>query len=267
VSSAITSGGGGGSVAAGSTISGATTTLDLLTLKTTDDNTTKDALRVVSSADAELMTVTPTGRVLAAAGTASLPGIGFLADDDGSGTGFYRVGADRLGVTIAGSNAYTFDDSTQVMVPNTDGVTILGGTSRQLKIVYAKGVQGANVKTLTESSATGFVTITVATSEIASGVIYYTVFAKDATNTQAKSGELFFSAAANSSGVVTAATVSDVNTLNPCTSGTLTNTMDSTTAANATTIRANAASSLTQTTLEIRYFIVALSGTFTVTAL
>jgi hypothetical protein len=125
---------------------------------------------------------------------------------------------------------------------------------------------GAGSKTLTESVATGFVTISVASSEVTAGLIEYAVVAADATNTQAKSGQVFFSAAANSTGTVTAAALSDVNTLNPCTSGTLTNTMTQTTAANSITFLANAASSLTQTTLVVRYRVTLYSGTATVTA-
>ena len=127
-------------------------------------------------------------------------------------------------------------------------------------------VRGGATKTLTESSATAFVALTLANSETVAGRVVYTIIAKDATNTQGLSGELFFSAAADSSGTVTAATLSDQHNQNPCTSGTLTNTMDQTTGANTLTLRANAVSSLTQTTLEIRYRVELLAGTAAVAA-
>jgi hypothetical protein len=264
VSSAITSGGGGSSSSGTPpyTITGATTTNDLLTLKTTDDNTTKDALRVLSSADAEVFTVGPTGGVLASP-TVGYSFIGDTATKIVGGSGlmaFYSNGNQQLQI------GNTINALVNLIAAN-DLAPTLGSPSGRWLNTYTANIQGSQTKTLTESSATGFVTITVASSEGAAGRIDYTILAKDATNTQLKSGQLFFSAAANSTGTVTAAAVSDVNTLNPCTSGTLTNTMDSTQAANATTIRANAASSLTQTTLEIRYRVVSLGGTFTVTPL
>jgi hypothetical protein len=121
-------------------------------------------------------------------------------------------------------------------------------------------VTGGSVKTLTESSATAYVALNVPNSDGCAGKIVYTVFAKDATNTQIVSGELFFSAVANSTGTVTAATLSDQHNLNPVSSGTLTNTMTQTTAANTLTLNANAVSSLTQTTLEIRYRVESQGG-------
>lgn len=121
-------------------------------------------------------------------------------------------------------------------------------------------VTGGSVKTLTESSATAFVALNVPNSDGCAGKVVYTVFAKDATNTQIVSGELFFSAVANSTGTVTAATLSDQHNLNPVSSGTLTNAMTSSTAANTLTLSSNAVSSLTQTTLEIRYRVESQGG-------
>ena len=161
------------------------------------------------------------------------------------------VGTTGSWIPIGGSNSLDLGAS---------GTTVRTG-------YFGTSIQGGRTKTLTESAATGFVTITVANSEVACGRVSYTIIAKDATNTQAVSGELFFSAAATSDGVVTADAVSDQHVLNPRTSGTLTNTMTSTTAANSITLLANAVSSLTQTTLEIRYRVESLGGTFTVTGL
>jgi hypothetical protein len=169
-------------------------------------------------------------------------------------------------IAVAGSNKWLFSSTS--LGPTGNNAQDLGTTANQVKSAYiATSIQGSQTKTLTETSATGFVTITVPSSGGCAGYVDYTVFAADATNTQLKSGQLYFSAAATSGGTVTAATISDVNTLNPVTSGTLTNTMTSTTAANATTLLANATSSLTQTTLEIRYRVMLQGGTCTVTGL
>jgi hypothetical protein len=186
-----------------------------------------------------------------------------------TGTGTQRsivINGLQTTIAVAGSNKWLFSSTS--LGPTGNNAQDLGTTANQVKSAYiATSIQGSQTKTLTETSATGFVTITVPSSGGCAGYVDYTVFAADATNTQQVSGQLFFSAAANSSGTVTAAAVSDQHTLNPVTSGTLTNTMTSTTAANATTLLANATSSLTQTTLEIRYRVMLQGGTCTITGL
>lgn len=147
---------------------------------------------------------------------------------------------------------------------NTYDWGIAGGEWRS---VYLKtSIQGGNVKTLTESSNTNFGTVSVANVGTCDGEVYYTIFAADATNAQSISGILHFAAVANSSGTVTS-TSAELNALNPVSTGTLTNTFTLTNGANLLTIGANAASSLTQTTLNITYRIHVSSGTCTVTAL
>jgi hypothetical protein len=189
-----------------------------------------------------------------------------------TGTGTVRqvsINGSAVNIQVAGSTRLQISNT--AIVPAAAGNTIdlgsttLGQTFRHAYI--ATSIQGGAVKTLTETSATGFVTITVPNSGGCAGYVDYTVFAADATNTQLKSGQLYFSAAATSGGTVTAATISDVNTLNPVTSGTLSNTMTQTTGANLITLLANATSSLTQTTLEIRYRVMLQGGTCTVTGL
>lgn len=185
-----------------------------------------------------------------------------------TGTGTQRnmtLNGNTINLQAAGSTRWIL--SSGDFSPSTVGIDV-GKTGAQIRTTYlALSLQGSTTKTLTETSATGFVTITVPNSGGCAGYVDYTVFAADATNTQLVSGQLFFSAAATNAGVVTAATISDQHNLNPVTSGTLTNTMTSTTAANATTLLANATSSLTQTTLEIRYRVMLQGGTCTVTGL
>jgi hypothetical protein len=187
-----------------------------------------------------------------------------------TGTGTQRDvrinGGGAVTVQVAGTSQV--DVISGALRGSAAGTKDLGTTTVNWRSLYlGTSIQGSSTKTLTETSATGFVTITVPNSGGCAGYVDYIVFAADATNTQIKSGMLFFSAVATSGGTVTAAAVSDVNTLNPVTSGTLTNTMTSTTAANATTLLANATSSLTQTTLEIRYRVMLQGGTCTVTGL
>jgi hypothetical protein len=209
---------------------------------------------------------TMTGALLFPDGAPGAPSIAWASDADGSGTGFYRGAANNIYVVANGSASVRMNSGG--ILPVTTNAADFGTSALQWRTLYlAASLQGGATKTLAETSATGFVTITVPSSGACSGKAVYTVFAADATNTQAVSGELHFSAVANSSGTVTAAAVSDQHTLNPVSSGTLTNTMTSTTAANSTTLLSNATSSLTQTTLEIRYRIELDAGACTVTGL
>jgi hypothetical protein len=65
---------------------------------------TSDIFVVENSAGADRFIVTNTA-VEIPAGTVSVPGIGFIDDADGTGTGLYRVGADTIGFTTAGTKA------------------------------------------------------------------------------------------------------------------------------------------------------------------
>lgn len=132
-----------------------------------------------------------------------------------------------------------------------------GKHNRQMFITYSASYLGANIKTLTESAATDFVRLQVSNGEACSGHFDYTIRASDATNTQAKTGQLFFSFVADAAGTVTAAALSDTNTANPVSAGTLTNTFTQTTGAGTLTFSANAVSSLAQTTLDLKYQLVA----------
>lgn len=192
----------------------------------------------------------------------------FIVGAEKTGTGTVRetqiTGNGIRMLSNNGAAAWLFNTH---MVPITTNASDIGSTASVVRTLYVSSIQGSLTKTLPETTATGFVTITVPNSGGCAGKAVYTVFAADATNTQLVSGELFFSAAATSAGTVTAAAISDQHVLNPVTSGTLTNTMTATNAANATTLLANATSSLTQTTLEIRYRIELQGGNCTVTGL
>lgn len=186
-----------------------------------------------------------------------------------NGSGTLRAAtfnAAQLNFATAGSTRWFV--SGNALSPAVTNTVDLGATNAAVKNAYiATSLQGSATKTLAETSATGFATVAIPNSGGCAGKAVYTVFAADATNTQLVSGELFFSAAATNAGVVTAATISDQHALNPVTSGTLTNTMTSTTGANLLTLLANATSSLTQTTLEVRYRIELQGGVCSVTGL
>lgn len=186
---------------------------------------------------------------------------------DAAGTSAFRNGTNAQSLRVYNSDSAGDDSFYEIDNRTTVGTCYQGPRATGAGASLVPVMIGAGVKTLTESAATGFVSLSVATSEVTAGHVDYTIIAKDATNTQAVTGQLFFSAVANSSGVVTAAGLSDQHVQNPVSAGTLTNTMTQTTAANLLTLLANAVSSLTQTTLQIRYRVVLSSGTATVTAL
>lgn len=119
----------------------------------------------------------------------------------------------------------------------------------------AWGFHGSIQKTLTESSATSFVQLAVVSGGDMSGNLAYSVLASDATpNRQALSGILNFSAV-NPAGTETCPAPTDVGTpLLAANTGTLTCTWTcDTTPTNAVNLQANCVSSLTQTSLSIRY--------------
>lgn len=206
------------------------------------------------------------GASLFSDGTAAAPSIAWASDADGSGTGLYRSGANDISFAINGSQAWLINNLFN-LTPGATNTRDIGSTSLQLNdSFFSKSIQGSRTKTLVETSATGFVTIAVANSTAIAGRVVYSIRASDATDAQGLTGELFFSAVATSAGAVTAA-ISDQHILNPVSTGTLTNTMTNTTAANLITLLANATSSLTQTTLRIDYRVELMGNTAAVTAL
>lgn len=121
------------------------------------------------------------------------------------------------------------------------------------------GQAGGAIKTLTESAATSVVRIPVAALEGTGGKLTYRVKAADATDVQIREGEIRF-AIVNKAGTETctlsgASEAADGSVV-AASVGTLTYgiTCD-TTPANAVDIQFNAVSSLTQTTLNIQYFV------------
>ena len=121
--------------------------------------------------------------------------------------------------------------------------------------ITGQGVSFNNSKALTESAATAFVRIAVASGSHVGGRIKYTIVANDGTDYQTRSGMFNFSLV-NKGGTETAGLGTVMNESVAVSTGTLTVTFDTDTSpTNAVDIRANAVSSLTQTTLQIRYWV------------
>jgi hypothetical protein len=140
------------------------------------------------------------------------------------------------------------------MYPNATDGNSLGNNSLFWKDLWiSRGLRGGKSLSLVESSATTFVSIAAAQAASISGDIVYKIEAKDATNVQVISGRLRYTAV-NESGTV-ACTISEIGTPTDNTpTGTLTVAWTcAEDSADVVSFKANAASSLTQTSLVISY--------------
>jgi hypothetical protein len=130
------------------------------------------------------------------------------------------------------------------------------GPSVGVTIIRSNSIDGAPVKTLTESAATEFVRVAVpqtAGSNFAGGKVIWTAYATDTTNHQSITGESKF-AAVNAGGTETCAAILDEQTATAASSGTLTCTITCVTGlTNLIGLAANCVSSLTQTTLSLSW--------------
>ncbi len=74
--------------------------------------------------------ITASGAILAAAGTATAPGIAWSADADGSGTGLYRPGTNQIGFATNGNNAFTITATPAVAMADGTHFTFTGGGTK-----------------------------------------------------------------------------------------------------------------------------------------
>jgi hypothetical protein len=135
---------------------------------------------------------------------------------------------------FAGDSAFVWD--------KTNNVLTLGGAAGNL------------TKTLTESSATGFVEIAVAAGTVASVEIDYEVEANDATDYQVLSGTLRVNGV-NKAGTLSLSIGEAGTQVTAASSGTLTCTNSVSAGTAKFVAEANCVSSLTQTVLRIKYFL------------
>lgn len=111
---------------------------------------------------------------------------------------------------------------------------------------------------LTENTATLFANIALASGKYMGGQIVCTVTADDATDFQALTSTLQFQAV-NKGGTITA-TISQVDSTTAASTGTLTAAYTAVVNGNSVDFKANAASSLTQTTLRVKWALVMLNS-------
>jgi hypothetical protein len=166
-------------------------------------------------------------------------------------------GSEQVHIDSAGlSQKATLLDVMRYVLANGFSATDLNIAGRQ----YIR----ASTKTLTESSATGIVDIALTAGKIAGGRIIYTVEANDATDYQAITAYAGFSVV-NKGGTLTHA-LSPVTEAAAVSAGTLTCAPTLVAGTNKITLSLNAVSSLTQTTLRVKWQLIH-DGNATITAL
>ena len=119
----------------------------------------------------------------------------------------------------------------------------------------------ARAKALTESTATTFVNLGLASAKYLGAQLVCTVTANDGVNYQAKSDSLLVNAV-NKAGVVTT-TISATTNTTATSSGTLTCTYTAEANGNSVDIKVNAVSSLTQTALTVKFSLVEMASDHT----
>jgi hypothetical protein len=168
---------------------------------------------------------------------------------DGSGSN-----ADAASLTLSGGRSTgTGDDGDLIF-----RTTMTGSSGSSQNSLQTRSHALARFVNLTEGTATNVASIALASGKVTGGTATLTVWASDGTDHQALTSEVRFSAV-NKAGTITA-TTSQTDGTTATSAGTLTVTYDATASGNNLLLRADATSSLTQTTLRCRLVITALNG-------
>jgi hypothetical protein len=168
---------------------------------------------------------------------------------DGSGT---NIAGGQLVIAPGRSTGTGFGGDAVVKTSNS------GSSGSSLNSYQTRSFHSARSKALTESSATGFVSLAVASGKHVGAQLVCTVTANDGTNFQSLTSNLLVDAV-NKAGTVTP-TITTTSNSTATSSGTLTCTYTAVASGNTVEIRANAVSSLTQTTLTIEFSVPALNS-------
>lgn len=172
-----------------------------------------------------------------------------------SNAGGFQVGAATGGILFYASNALTARLLSTNFMPETGDAIDLGNAANPgWKTLYlARGQQGSKSKALTESTATSFLRMAIPSGSSRGIKVTYTVRAADATDFQSLSGEVWLDGS-NKAGTISVGTISERQATCACSTGTLTATITVVDAGSGNLeIKADATSSLTQTTLAIDY--------------
>mgnify|MGYP003332437874 CR=1 FL=1 len=168
---------------------------------------------------------------------------------DGSGTD-----KDGAGISITGGQSTGTGRGGYVR----SATSLTSTTGSSANSYSTRSYTSAKPVDLTESSATLFANIALASSKIAGFTLACTVYANDGTNYQSLTSEVRVDAV-NKAGTVTA-TLTQTDNTTAASSGTLTCTYTAVANGAGVDIKANAVSSLTQTVLRVKWSILSLNS-------
>lgn len=179
---------------------------------------------------------------------------GFVVSTAGAGNNYDLL---RGGGSAVDAFVIRLDASVQShVIKSTNKLTVRTTTAADVVIdtdSRPRSYLRSAAKALTSATATSFVSIAVPNLSMVGGVLDYSIQAADATDAQSRSGSVPFAIAVTSAGAETC-TIGTVAEVAALTSGTLTNTFTcDVTGTNTAVLKANADSSLTETTLQIVY--------------
>lgn len=172
-----------------------------------------------------------------------------IKSHDGSGTD-----KDGAGITVEGGQSTGTGRGGYVR----SATSLTGTTGSSANSYSTRSYASAKPVDLTESSATLFANVALASSKIAGFTLACTVYANDGTNYQSVTSEVRIDAV-NKAGTVTA-TLTQTDNTTAASSGTLTCTYTAVANGNGVDIKANAVSSLTQTVLRVKWSIISLNS-------
>ena len=172
-----------------------------------------------------------------------------IKSHDGSGTD-----KDGAGITVEGGQSTGTGRGGYVR----SATSLTGTTGSSANSYSTRSYASAKPVDLTESSATLFANVALASSKIAGFTLACTVYANDGTNYQSVTSEVRVDAV-NKAGTVTA-TLTQTDNTTAASSGTLTCTYTAVANGNGVDIKANAVSSLTQTVLRVKWSIISLNS-------
>lgn len=185
----------------------------------------------------------PFGVPVSIGDTNALGGSGQYADA-------YHVHASNL--TTKG-DLLGFSTTTTRHAVGTNGESLYANSAGTTGVSWGSGWKGARVKTLTDNTLTGLFEVALTTLTICGGVVHYLVRAADAADAQAEAGVVSF-AAVNKAGAITV-DVDKIGSSQPVSAGTLSVTFAVASGADKVTFQVTVDTSLTPTTLDIRYFL------------
>lgn len=159
-----------------------------------DKKTTLYSLTIDTNAGGSLTaTSNNDGAALFVNGTRQVPSIGFVSDNDGTGTGFFLEASANIGVSVNGGQMYRFGSGGLLNLVEGMVVTpTIGGAA----VFYARqsAIEGSRSRTLADNIKTAFVVVSVPSNFYAGGDLIWTLYCADANDRVARSGRLPWSA-------------------------------------------------------------------------